>query len=212
MAFEFLINSILNEHKKRYSKGNKPVPGDTICLLCSENGTIYTGFNTISPAGDNLHAEIAAVNSMRKDKQTMIRAITVFDCYTGVTIIPCTGCLRMLLSVDYRNISTVIATPSGLIPVTQYMTTFNNMSQGYSAMPYASGPYMSRNMSGNMNQVVSRSTPTYSSRTVSDHMSRYMNQRPGASQYINHSINHQNNQQSDFFRNKLNDFLSDNDD
>lgn len=120
MAFEFLLNAVYEEPSKRYVNGTAPAPGDTICFICSENGSVYKGYNTHSN-GENIHAEVNAVNSLKADGQSMIRAITVMDSYTGSTIIPCTGCLNMLLSVDYRNINTVIATPTGNIPITQFL-------------------------------------------------------------------------------------------
>lgn len=65
MNFDFLISSANDELQKRYAGGTPPSMGDTICLICSENGTVYKGYNNKMPNGDNIHAEVAAVNSLR---------------------------------------------------------------------------------------------------------------------------------------------------
>lgn len=130
MNFDFLISSANDELQKRYAGGAPPSAGDTICLICSENGTVYKGYNNKMPNGDNVHAEVAAVNSLRADGQSMIRAITVFDSFNRVPIIPCNGCLQMILSIDYRNINTVIVTPTGVIPITNFLGHNNGMNSG----------------------------------------------------------------------------------
>lgn len=130
MNFDFLISSANDELQKRYAGGAPPSMGDTICLICSENGTVYKGYNNKMPNGDNVHAEVAAVNSLRAGGQSMIRAITVFDSFNRVPLIPCNGCLQMLLSIDYRNINTVIVTPTGIIPITNFLGHGNGMNSG----------------------------------------------------------------------------------
>ena len=130
MIFDFLINSANDELQKRYAGGAPPSMGDTICLICSENGTVYKGYNNKMPNGDNVHAEVAAVNSLRAGGQSMIRAITVFDSFNRVPLILCNGCLQMLLSIDYRNINTVIVTPTGIIPITNFLGHGNGMNSG----------------------------------------------------------------------------------
>jgi cytidine deaminase len=187
MNFDFLISSANDEIQKRYAGGAAPNMGDTICLICSENGTVYKGYNSLSPTGDNIHAEVAAVNSLRADGQTMIRGITVYDSFKRVPIIPCTGCLNMLLSIDYRNINTVIVTPTGNIPITNFlgnnggmnsgnMNSGNMMNQGVPQSGYMN-PNMSGNMSQNMNMNpnMSQNMNAYMNPNMSQNMSGYMN-------------------------------------
>jgi cytidine deaminase len=173
MNFDFLISSANDELQKRYAGGTPPSMGDTICLICSENGTVYKGYNNKMPNGDNIHAEVAAVNSLRADGQSMIRAITVFDSFNRVPIIPCNGCLQMLLSIDYRNINTVIVTPTGVIPITNFLGHNNGMNSGQTMMNSGMNNGMMNNgmpNSGMMNNGMQRGASTYMNPNTSGYM------------------------------------------
>ena len=242
MNFDFLISSANDELQKRYAGGAPPSAGDTICLICSENGTVYKGYNNKMPNGDNVHAEVAAVNSLRAGGQSMIRAITVFDSFNRVPIIPCNGCLQMILSIDYRNINTVIVTPTGVIPITNGMNSgqtqsmnmmnsgmmnngmMNNGMQGggmmNNGMQGGGSAYMNPNTSGYMNSQAMNQSPY---RGGSIQMSGAINGSMNNSVYMN-SVNSVttsigvksytagSGQKSSALKNKLNDLLNDDDD
>ena len=238
MNFDFLISSANDELQKRYAGGAPPSAGDTICLICSENGTVYKGYNNKMPNGDNVHAEVAAVNSLRADGQSMIRAITVFDSFNRVPIIPCNGCLQMILSIDYRNINTVIVTPTGVIPITNFLGHNNGMNSGQTqsmnmmnsgmmnngmmnnGMQGGGSAYMNPNTSGYMNSQAMNQSPY---RGGSIQMSGAINGSMNNSVYMN-SVNSVttsigvksytagSGQKSSALKNKLNDLLNDDDD
>ncbi len=238
MNFDFLISSANDELQKRYAGGSSPVMGDTICLICSENGTVYKGYNNRMPNGDNIHAEVAAINSLRADGQSMIRAISVYDSFNRVPIIPCNGCLQMILSIDYRNINTVIVTPTGTIPVTNFLGN-NGMNSGHmqSQTMMSQGMPQSGYMNQNMNSGMSRNMSQGMNPNMSQPMGGYPNQNAygGNSIYRGQSV-HMNNmggsvymnsvtqsigrkaytagggQKSSTLKNKLNNLLNDDDD
>ncbi|WP_044973095.1 hypothetical protein [Ruminococcus sp. HUN007] len=196
MNYDFLISSANDELQKRYSGGTAPVPGDTICVICSENGTVYKGYNNVMPNGDNIHAEVAAVNSLRAGGQSMIRAITVFDSFNRVPIIPCNGCIQMLLSIDYRNINTVIATPTGIIPITNFLGHNNGFN---------SGPSQSVNMmNSGMNNGMSRNVSMYMNPNTSQNNSRYINPSMGQSAYSGGSLHMNGSMNNSVYMNPVN--------
>ena len=222
MAYEFLISQISEEFSKLYCNGITPVQGDTICLICSENGTVYKGYNFLAPSGENVHAEVDAVNRMRAEGQSMVRAITVFDSFAMATVIPCNGCLNMLLSIDYRNINTLIATPTGNIPITSFL---GNHQGGYqnSQFPGNSAGFMSQgmnsmSMSAYTNPVASAGAPLYmnggrSIQTVNSiNNSQYMNSMHSVNTNIGQkSYAAGGNKKSNVLKNKLNNLLDDED-
>lgn len=161
MAFEFLIQQVYEEPAKRYLNGASPAPGDTICFICTENGTVFKGYNELTPTGENIHAEVEALSRMRSAGQKVVTAITVLDVFSRSTVIPCMGCLNMLVSADYRNINAAIITPTGSIPVMNYIPQQN----GYYGNPNNMQANFSRNMPVNtsvyMNNSMSRSASVY---------------------------------------------------
>ena len=229
MNFDFLISSANDELQKRYAGGAPPSMGDTICLICSENGTVYKGYNNKMPNGDNVHAEVAAVNSLRAGGQSMIRAITVFDSFNRVPLIPCNGCLQMLLSIDYRNINTVIVTPTGIIPITNFLGHGNGMNSGQAQpMNMMNSGMMNNGMQrgGYPNNSVYMNSQAMSQspyRGTSVQMSGQLSGSMNNSVYMN-SINSVptsigskaytagSGQKSSVLKNKLNDLLNDDDD
>jgi len=239
MNFDFLISSANDELQKRYAGGTPPSMGDTICLICSENGTVYKGYNNKMPNGDNIHAEVAAVNSLRAGGQSMIRAITVFDSFNRVPIIPCNGCLQMLLSIDYRNINTVIVTPTGIIPITNFLGHGNGMNSGQAQpMNMMNSGMMNNGMANNrmmnngmqrggypnnsvymnsqaMNQSAYRGTSVQMSGQLSGSMNNsvYMNSVNSVTTSIgSKAYTAGSGQKSSVLKNKLNDLLNDDDD
>ena len=239
MNFDFLISSANDELQKRYAGGTPPSMGDTICLICSENGTVYKGYNNKMPNGDNIHAEVAAVNSLRAGGQSMIRAITVFDSFNRVPIIPCNGCLQMLLSIDYRNINTVIVTPTGIIPITNFLGHGNGMNSGQAQpMNMMNSGMMNNGMANNrmmnngmqrggypnnsvymnsqaMNQSAYRGTSVQMSGQLSGSMNNsvHMNSVNSVTTSIGlKAYTAGSGQKSSVLKNKLNDLLNDDDD
>jgi len=122
---------------------------------------VFKGYNELAPTGENVHAEVAALSRMRAAGQTVVTAITVLDVYSRSTVIPCMGCLNMLVSADYRNVNAAIVTPTGSIPVTNYLPQQN----GFYGNPNNMQTGFSRNMSVNtsvfMNNAMSRNTSAY---------------------------------------------------
>lgn len=125
MAYGFIIDKAIEMINKRYDKGHNPVMGDTVCVVLTADGKIYTGQNryvypnnSTSGIQNNIHAEEEAVRSMKADGEKVIRAITVFDSCSGQPILPCNGCINLIMSLDQENVNSLIVTPSGNIRIT----------------------------------------------------------------------------------------------
>lgn len=121
MAYGFLIETAIDTVRKRYSNGSSPHMVDTVCVVCSGSGKIYTGINIINNNGnfpENVHAEIDVINKMRAEGETIVRAITVFNSCNVSPILPCNGCIGMIMSMNPENANAQIVTPSGNIRIT----------------------------------------------------------------------------------------------
>ena len=114
MAYNFLIETAIDTVRKRYSNGSSPQMGDTVCAVCSGSGKIYTGINF----PENIHAEIDVINKMRADGENIVKAITVFNSCNVSPILPCNGCISLIISMNPENINAQIVTPSGNIRIT----------------------------------------------------------------------------------------------
>ena len=121
MAYNFLIETAIDTVRKRYSNGSSPQMGDTVCVVCSGSGKIYTGINIINNNRnfpENIHAEIDVINKMRADGENIVKAITVFNSCNVSPILPCNGCISLIISMNPENINAQIVTPSGNIRIT----------------------------------------------------------------------------------------------
>ncbi|MCQ2464721.1 MAG: cytidine deaminase [Oscillospiraceae bacterium] len=121
MNYRFMIDTAVDVIRKRYDKRHNPVVGDTVCVICSGNGTIYTAYNEYvqrDNGPENVHAEINAIKKMLADGQTKIKAVTVFNSCTVTPLLPCNGCIARILSLNPENYNTLVVTPNGNILLT----------------------------------------------------------------------------------------------
>lgn len=121
MSYNSIMETAVEIARKRYNGGVSPQPGDTVCVIFSGKGNIYTGMNTVRNNGiytENIHAEIEAISRMRNEGETVIKALTVFDSCTVTPILPCNGCINFIMSLNSENISAEVVTPRGNIFLT----------------------------------------------------------------------------------------------
>lgn len=121
VTYNFIMETVAELTKRRYGNGVFPQMGDTVCAVLSGSGKVYTGINQIRINGnfpENIHAEIDAVYKMRSEGETVIKALTLFDSFNNTTILPCNGCINLIVSLNSENTGAEVVTPTGNIRIT----------------------------------------------------------------------------------------------
>lgn len=133
ISFSIIANVAADIVKKRRESGNIIGSDDTVCVLCTNTGNIYTGISgleTINGMTNLFHAETDAVKTMMSHGESVIESVSVFSSLSLAPILPCNSCLSMIVSLTPENINTVIVTPSGNIKITDIgMFAQNPVSQ-----------------------------------------------------------------------------------
>lgn len=194
MAYNILIDTAVEAIRKRYSNGMSPAMGDTVCVICAGNGSIYTGINVLRNNGnipENIHAEIDAINRMRADGETVVKAITVFNSCNVSPILPCNGCINLIISLNSENVNAEIVTPSGNLRITDIGRMGQNPPGMQQRSLYLNGG--AQNRSVYMNQTSQSSNgPVYMNQGAQNR-SVYMDQMPqnNGSMYMNQGAQNQ---------------------
>ena len=92
---------------QRMQSGERPMPDDTVCVICSGSDTLYTGCNkraTINGVLRNTHAETEAIRNMQKAGEAAVRQVLLISVANGMPLLPCDQCLRNFLSIHPDNI------------------------------------------------------------------------------------------------------------
>ena len=121
MAYDVILNIAAEVAKKRAESGVSVNPDDTVCVIRTSTGNIYTGINRFQVHNgmvNAIHAEIDAINNMKLNNESIIESITVINSYTLSPILPCNNCINIIISINPENIKCQIVTPVHNIPVT----------------------------------------------------------------------------------------------
>lgn len=146
MAYDVILNIAAEVAKKRSESGVPVNPDDTVCVIRTNTGNIYTGLNGIEMRNGMaipVHAEIDAINNMRAHDENIIEAVTVLNSFNLTPILPCNNCISIIISLNPENTKCQIVTPNrniGIIEVNMYIANAghpnqgqpnNNMNRGY---------------------------------------------------------------------------------
>ncbi len=122
MAYEFMFGTAMDIIQKKKEAGEFISSDDTVCVIYSRSGKIYTGSsrtgNYMNPLG-GVHAEIEAVRNMQTFNDTAIEAIMLVHIYSNGLILPCTNCLNYIVNLNSNNYRAVIVVGDRLIPVSE---------------------------------------------------------------------------------------------
>lgn len=208
--------------KKRRENGITISSDDTVCVLCTNTGNIYTGISGLETRNgltSIFHAEVDAVNNMKQHGESIIESVSVFSSVSLSPILPCNSCLTMIVSLAPENLNTVIVTPTGNIKVTEigmfsqsvpqpqyYQNGYGQMMNPMYAMPNQMAPgYMNSQMPG----AVPMQTYPFANTPVSNLPQSNNRSSENNSSYIPKA---QETAGADLLKKKLNGLLSDDDD
>ena len=111
MAYDVILNIAAEVAKKRAESGVTVNPDDTVCVIRTNTGNIYTGINRLQVHNDMvnpIHAEIDAINNMKLNNESIIESITVINSYTLSPILPCNNCINIIISIHPENIKCIV--------------------------------------------------------------------------------------------------------
>lgn len=199
MSYSFLIDTAIEAIKERYNRKKSPVMGDTVCAICSGSGKVYIGMNVNTMIGNipnNIHAEIDALNKMKADNETVVKAITVFSSCNIFPIFPCNSCINLIMSLDTENANALIVTPGGNVNITEVWR-------------YASNSFHYRMQSvQNMNGVLYMNTGRMNNSIGYTNSGVSLNIGTGYPP-VDHSLVQKKSMASSLLKNRLNDLLKD---
>ena len=132
MAYEFMYNVALDMVNKRTSSGEPVSPEDTVCVIYSNTGRIYTGMSRI----DNqrgmvnlIHAEVDAIRNMQSFGENGIESLLLMHIYSRSLMLPCGNCIGSVLSLDPSNSQCWVWGPDRLMRITEIGSTSPTVNQ-----------------------------------------------------------------------------------
>lgn len=204
MEYMNLLNIAADIARKHIEAGIPVNNDDTICVICSASGNVYTGTSNVQNINGIptlVHAEIDAINNMKSNRETKITTFAILNIYNMSPILPCNGCINLILSIDPDNINSVIALSNCVVRITD-VNSFISSAANQNNIP------QSRSISVHVNQAlksqqVSTYTNNYSvqSRTLSSYNNNPYNQSRQASVYNNNNPYNQSRQVSAYNNN-----------
>lgn len=119
MAYEFMYNVALDIVNKRTEAGEYISPDDTVCVIYSNTGRLYTGLSRMerNAAGQAnlIHAEIEAVRNMQSFGDSGIESVLLMHASTKSFMFPCNSCMNYILSLNPVNYQCWIWGPDRLM-------------------------------------------------------------------------------------------------
>ncbi len=119
------------------------MPDDTVCVIASVSGKLYTALNrreNINGTVRNIHAEAEAIRSMQAASETMIRTILLISCANGMPLLPCDNCMRSIVALNPDNIRCEIMMMDRAVSMSEFRDRIlprQNMQMSQMSQPYA---------------------------------------------------------------------------
>lgn len=150
MTFEAIYNIALEVANARAKSGEFIAPDETICVVFSRTGRVYNGVSHVdnsSGSSVSVHAEVEAMNNMQTyGNETAVDSMVLIDTINRSPMLPCSGCLNYVLSVNRDNAMGCVIMPDRAIPIGDLMGVgvpngaFSGMPNGMpAAAPVQSG-------------------------------------------------------------------------
>ena len=143
MQYETIFKSAFDTASARISSGQFVPPDETICVVCSKSGKLFTGISRQMNMGGSvttIHAEIEAIQQMISAGESSVEALLLINTMSRVPMIPCNGCMAQIVSLDQGNTSAQIMLQDRVIPISE-IGNFTGANSPLSAAPVPSSPY-----------------------------------------------------------------------
>lgn len=108
MVPDMLFTNAFNIANVRASSGEFISQEETICVIQTNSGRIYSGVSRFDPTGVYVHAEIEAIRAMQTSGESVIVGVLLIGTLSRTPILPCGNCLGFILSLSMENNNTSI--------------------------------------------------------------------------------------------------------
>ncbi len=123
MNYEAIIQRATEIAKQRMMSGERIMPDDTVCVLCSSSGRLFTGLSHFVNQGgilQNVHAEVEAIRNMQIMGENAIDSLLLISIVNGMPLLPCFDCMRQILALHTDNIYCEIMMQDRAVPLVEF--------------------------------------------------------------------------------------------
>ena len=106
MLYSKMMEAARSRVQQYLQSGAMVRPMDTVCVIYTQSGRVYSGMSHTSLHRGQVmvtHAEVEAVQNMLAFHETSIQVIMLLNAYTGKPMLPCTDCIRYIISLKPEN-------------------------------------------------------------------------------------------------------------
>ena len=138
MNYDAIIQRATEIAMQRMKSGEPVMPDDTVCVLCSSSGRLFTGLSKIENQGgsvQNVHAEVEAIRNMQVMGESVIQAMLLISIMNGMPLLPCFDCMRHILSLHTDNIHCEIMMQDRAVPIAEFSEQLKAQARMQSPIP-----------------------------------------------------------------------------
>lgn len=118
MTFEAIYKQAIEVLSKLAEENKVRSPDETICVICSRSGKIYSGVSRSDPTG-HIPAERVALGSMVMSGETVIDTLVLINSTSRMAILPSKDSINYFFTVNAENINGKAVRPNQEIPFSQ---------------------------------------------------------------------------------------------
>lgn len=123
MNYDAIIQRAQEIAMQRLKSGEPVGPDDTVCVLCSASGRLFTGLNHVEVRGgvrQNVHAELEAIRNMQVMGESVIEALLLLSISNGIPLLPCYDCMQQILALHMDNMYCEIMMQDRGVPISEF--------------------------------------------------------------------------------------------
>lgn len=138
MNYDAIIQRATEIAMQRMNSGESVTPDDTVCVLCSSSGRLFTGLNRFEKKGGmihNVHAELEAIHNMQVMGESVIQAMLLISITNGMPLLPCFDCMRQILALHTDNIYCEIMMQDRAVPIAEFSEQLKAQARMQSSVP-----------------------------------------------------------------------------
>ncbi len=122
-------NTIANA---RVESGEIIAQEETICVIQTNSGRIYSGVSYLDNMGAYVHAEIEAIRNMQIAGENSIIGLLLISTFNRIPMLPCSNCMSYIMSLGMDNQSIYILMADRMINIAEASAmAYQNPPNGY---------------------------------------------------------------------------------
>jgi len=123
MNYDAMFQRAFEIANQQYQLGQYYDQDDTICVLCTRSGMLYTGVNkkeNVNGMIMNIHAEADAIRAMQSNGESAIAGVLLISSLNRTPLLPCEHCMRWILSLHPDNVCCEILMHDRAVPISEF--------------------------------------------------------------------------------------------